>query len=370
MKKIKNTFSTSFFKASVIVAIFTLCLAMVPSSKVKPAYASLQDDLNTIQKQIKDTKGKIEQKQNEAASLEKEVAVFDDQIKQTELRIQQTETEIKINKEKITQTEEDLRIQREVLNEYLRVIYEESNTSALELIASSDSFSDFVDRSEYLQTMQMKIKDTVEKIKKMREELEVKKKELSKLKDQLSSQRTDLNTKRSGRQALLDHTRGEEAEYQALSEKLKAQQKTIQSALWASSNYTSQGPVKQGEVIGYIGNSGFSTGCHLHFEIRTDPNTHVNPASYMGDGYFINPVPGVGVSAPYGYSDSYFSGVFHSGIDYADGCAGTPILATADGDIVERVSGRPNTYPYSYEYGNYVKIRHTNGMFSLYGHLR
>lgn len=341
----------------------------MPTNSTQTAQASLQDELNALQSQINETNKNIEAKKSEAASLANDVAIFDGQIRQTELKIQETETEIKLTEERITKTEEDLRVKKETLNEYLRVIYEESNTSPLELVASSDSFSDFVDRSEYLQTMQIKIKDMVANIKKMKEELEIKKKDLNKLSDQLGSQKTDLNTKRTGKQSLLDQTKGEEASYREMAVKIKAQRDQIQAAIWASS-YVSLGHVSQGDVIGYVGNSGYSTGCHLHFEIRTDPATHVNPTSYMGNGYFINPVPGVSMNVPYGYSSSYFSGVFHTGVDFADGCAGTPILAVADGDIIARVGGRPNTYPSSYEYGNYVKIKHTNGMYSLYGHLR
>ena len=96
----------------------------------------------------------------------------------------------------------------------------------------------------------------------------------------------------------------------------------------------------------------------------------VNPASYIGDGYFIHPVPSLVGYPGFGYSSGYFPGVFHTGIDYADGCRGTAVRASADGDIVKRVSGRPNTYPYSYEYGNYAMIKHTNNMYSFYGHLR
>jgi murein DD-endopeptidase MepM/ murein hydrolase activator NlpD len=40
------------------------------------------------------------------------------------------------------------------------------------------------------------------------------------------------------------------------------------------------GPVSRGQVIGWVGTTGLSTGCHLHFEVRLDGEA-VDPAAYL-----------------------------------------------------------------------------------------
>lgn len=43
--------------------------------------------------------------------------------------------------------------------------------------------------------------------------------------------------------------------------------------------------VTKGTVLGYMGNTGYSFGAHLHFEVRNENNVQIDPTSYIGEEF-------------------------------------------------------------------------------------
>ena len=72
-------------------------------------------------------------------------------------------------------------------------------------------------------------------------------------------------------------------------------------------------------------------------------------------GYYIRPILG-------GYRSQDLHG--YNGVDLADGSCGSPVVASAGGDVVISREGGWNG-----GYGNYVVISHNNGTQTLYAHL-
>lgn len=303
--------------------------------------------LTDLQQQIDANKALLNKKAVEANSLQKQVDVFDAQIKDAELQISktqievnQTQTEVVNLQNQIQQKETEIIKEKNNLNETVRAYYENSQSSTLEVVIGSNSLSDAIDRTQYLEAISSQLNDQVVKINKAKADLESKKTEQEKKKKQsedLLFQQKDLkdslDNQQTAKSQLLSQTKGQEAEYQ---KNLNAAWKEYEDALARS---------RQSNESNYIGGSGSG-----YF-------TNPNPSGRLTQGY------GCTSYAQCGNPNGPYGGNIHNGLDIA-AKYGSSIKAAADGIVLDR--GEEYN---SHGWGNWIIIRHSNGLATLYGHL-
>ena len=371
-KKIRNWSQNSVSISKRLTPVVFILLIVVASGigGIRYVHAqSLQDQINDLKQQNAENKSNVDKLREVATS-------YEDAIHQLQHDIEETEKAIGVSKQRqaeleqqIVQAEADLAKQKDLLAKNIRAMYVEGDISTIEMLASSNDLSEFVDKQQYRNSVEDKIIESVAKINDLKHQLKGQKEQVEvELKEQNDS-RASLAASRSEQNRLLAMNESEQADFnnktkanESKIKELQEAQRALEASL-ASGDFVSQGPVKQGDVIGTVGNTGFSTGAHLHFEARNSQGADVNPNNYIGHGW-IRPVEGGYISQAYGNPDSVYYKGYHTGTDYA-GVTGRPVRAVADGEIVWRgCKGSCNL-----NYGYYVLIRHSNGMFSLYGHM-
>lgn len=218
-----------------VVAAMVLALGIASYAPLQYGNAAsvseLQRQAQQLQAEIKENENKAAEQRAMAYTLQGKVNELSAEIAVATQQIELLSIQIKELELKIEEANRELDRQRSVLGANIRAMYFEGDVSTIEILASSQDLSEFVDKEQYRTSVQDKIKTTVDKIKLLKAELTAKQEEIQKLLDQQELQRSALNEKRQEQQALLDATKGQEARYQQRIRELTDQQRAINREL-------------------------------------------------------------------------------------------------------------------------------------------
>ncbi|OGZ34085.1 MAG: hypothetical protein A2Y98_03365 [Candidatus Portnoybacteria bacterium RBG_19FT_COMBO_36_7] len=239
-------FRRFFIAVSLMSAAIFATYAISTNASVDDLKNSLQQQLDGIQAQIDQYRAEIGEAQSQTKTLKREIQLLDAKKKEMELQVQQTQLVLEQTKlgidEKNSQIqgeENKLDRERKLLAEYVQGIYEFDQESMIELIFSKKRLSDVFSEMSSLEAMQKKTQETIAQIKTIKVNLEQQKEELSQkqeeelqLKALQEIQRASLKIQQNEKSNLLTQTKGEEAAYQKMLTKAKANATAIKKQMY------------------------------------------------------------------------------------------------------------------------------------------
>jgi murein hydrolase activator len=371
---------------TILTIILVTIITLAPTITFGSAVDQKKQELNQIQNQIQNIQGGLQQKQNEVRSLNDQIAFMNSQIKAVqdqialiEGQIVSTNNEIQGISQQIDEVKKKLKDQQEVLREYVVEFYSSRNSSTLEMLASSGTFADYMDQVEYMESLQEKINKNVKTIQELQNNLDSKKANLEQQKSNLEElhavqdqQKQSLEHQKAEKNDILEITKGEESRYQSMLQDYRSREASAQNEInkmvqelsrkrSISSNTNVSGYQSAGAIIGYQGNTGYSTGTHLHFTVFKN-GVEVDPLPLLKNGTLAWPLQNPIITQYYGIPSWNAAYSFHNGIDMTAGY-GAPIRMAAPG-VVIKDAWMPNGY------GHYKIVDHGNGLMTLYAHMQ
>ena len=297
-------------------------------SKLNDQISAYEKEANELAKQADSISRQIAFLQNEQAKLKKQIELKQAEHDQIVLEIEAVQKRINDN--------------YEIIGYVIAQYYYNDGVSTIERIASSESFSAFVNEEAQLSSISDTLGEIVEENKALKESLIQKKKRAERILADLDAQKQQLAATEKQQQELLAETRNNESKYNSLKSKaskerkeLEAQQQAILKELakqYGATSITSGDPSKGGYPY-----SGQSPAASLNGTQYADPwgmyicecvsyaawkvyqtygempywggrgNASQWPANARAAGYTVSSVPraksvGISQSGPYGHA--------------------------------------------------------------------
>lgn len=233
--------------------------------------AQLEAQLEKIEKQIQYQQVLLDGKQEERVSLERDVAILDAQIEKARLGIQaraiaieELSDEIYTKQTIIVDLNEKLEREKESMAQLLRKTNEIDDLSMVEIILSNKSLSEFFEDLDAYEAVKVALSHSFDVIEDTRKYTEAEKQALEgkrgdevELKTLQELEAQKVEQQEAEKERILNVTKGEEAEYQALINQNQRTAAEIRAELFALRDTTA---IPFGQALELANNAGTRTG--------------------------------------------------------------------------------------------------------------
>ena len=319
--------------SSMIVSSLVYAGAAEDADELQDKLSSLEDEKAAVKERIAELTKQADDVEATRAALQSEIDLTKEEIATVEAYIERLQQQIDVKTTELEAAEEALEQKEEEFALTVRTTYEQGDSSYLQVLLNSTSFSDLLSRMEIITAIMEDNKKTVAEYTAAKEDIEQKKEELQATQDSQKEYQENLSYK-------VDELAASEAEQAALAESIEAYKAESEAEY---DRISSEMQEVSSQIAALSAQSAAAGGV---------------PYS----GTFVWPTPScTTTSSAYGYRVHPIYGTvkFHAGED---------IPASYGAEILAAASGTVTTAGWVSGYGNYTVIDHGGGTMTAYGH--
>lgn len=169
----------------------------------------LQDEKEEAEDQVDTITGRREELEGSLGRLNGQLSDIVGQINDLERQLAEKEAEIDKAEEELTAAQARYEQQYEDMKVRIQFMYENSDTNVWQMLFESASFTDFLNRSEYIAEINAYDRNMLEKFEALREEIAEKKQGLEDQRTELVAMQESMKEKRSSVNSLIAATQGD-----------------------------------------------------------------------------------------------------------------------------------------------------------------
>ncbi len=207
---------TILISVSLIVAITVPTAVFNNKADACSSIEACTAEINNLNAQIAEYTTQANALSDQAATLKDALAVIASQkaVIQTQIDVSQAKYD-KLSQQ-IAENEALIKTNQDSLGKIIADMYVDDEVTPIEMLASSSTISEYLDKQEYRSSVRSQLTSTINKIKKLKEELASERTQVDVVLTEQKAQRATLSDKESEQNNLLAQTEGEESNYQAL----------------------------------------------------------------------------------------------------------------------------------------------------------
>jgi peptidoglycan hydrolase CwlO-like protein len=240
--RVTKPVSTTLTTKLTLIFVSILIAIAVPIQIAQKASADQYDDkIAALQQDIDSYNAQAAQLDTQANTLQSAVAALQGQTAVIQAQIDISQAKYDQLVVQIADTEKKIQDNQDALGTTIANMYVEEQITPIEMIASSKSISDYLDKQEYRSSVRDQLTSTIGAIKDLKNTLDNQKADVEKVMADQKSQKDTLVAKETEQQNLLESTKGQEATYQQMisdNQAKIAEARATQAAIAARSNNT------------------------------------------------------------------------------------------------------------------------------------